>query len=215
MALKNSKSELAFIDKYRILTEDFIDLNNKTIFIYGELPEDLGTDLKVKCNAIRQYWEEIKRQAIKEIKLDIASCGGSIYSVNGTLDFYDELKSEGILINTHAQGICMSAATVILAGGTGIRSASKRCKFMLHDIQVENIGAGTASQIIQMGKDLEQEQDDFFRFYIESVEKKTNLRPDQLKNEIKKWKKKFAGDSIDKYISADEALKLKLIDKII
>jgi len=215
--LKENEYPFGFMDKYKILLEDAIDLDNKIIYLFGDLEEDLGTLLRLKFRVLETYWKEEKDSSLDTVSLDISSFGGSIYSIFAALDFYDELKFEkNILVNTKAQGICMSAATILLFGGTGTRMASKRCKLMLHDIQISGL-EGSATQLKANMKTLEKEQEELFQFYAQfSREKDTpELSGNKLKKETKKWMDKIAKNSIEHHISSKQALDFKLIDGIL
>ena len=209
-------SKLSLEEKIRNLNEDGIDLERKIIYLWGELEENLGTILRVKSSILRLFWETEKKTELGELTLDISSYGGPIYSVYGAIDFYDELKTQKTLVNTKAQGVCMSAATVLLCGGTGVRTATKRCKLMLHDIQTESMG-GTATQVKEYAKALDKEQKEMFSFYVQfsQMRKYKKINEKKVQEETKKWMSKYASNSIDHYISSSEALELRLIDKII
>lgn len=209
-------SKLEFLDKYKILTEDAVDLDTRTIYLFEELDSNLGTALRLKYAAIKAYWQDELKQEFKDISVNISSYGGAIYSIHAALDFYDELKEQQILVNTIAQGVCMSAATIVLAGATGIRTASKRCRFMLHDIQVENTGGNSATQLIQFAKTLDEEQQEFFKFYVQYSRPKgtPELNEAELKRGVKKWIKRFGNNSLDHYVTADVVKELGLIDTI-
>lgn len=214
--LSQQEDKLKFIDKYKILTEDALDLDKRIIYLFDELEANLGTALRVKYAAIKNYWQSELNQGFKDITVNVSSYGGDIYSITAALDFYDELKSEGIVVNTHAQGVCMSAATVVLAGGTGNRVASKRCKFMLHDIQVGDMGNSSATQLIDYAKTLNEEQQEFFKFYAQFSQPKGSpeLSEADLKKEVKKWIKRIAKNSLEHYVSSDFVKDLGLIDSI-
>jgi ATP-dependent Clp protease protease subunit len=210
------KYPFGFIDKYKILLEDAIDLENKVIYLFGDLEEDLGTLLRLKFRVLQTYWKDERDEDLKEITIDISSFGGSIYSIFAAIDFYDELRFNNIPVHTRAQGICMSAATLLLFGGTGKRVASKRCKLMLHDIQVEGLG-GSATQMQKNMETLKKEQEELFQFYAQfSREKGTEeLKGSKLKTETKKWINRIAKNSIEHHMSAKDALDLNLIDDIL
>lgn len=211
------KEPITFGEKYKILIEENIDLDNRIIYITGDLDDDFGTTLRIKYAGLKLYWDEEIKKPFTDITIDINSCGGSIYAISAALDFYDDLKSNnGVLVNVRAQGICMSAATVILAGATGERTAFKRCKFMLHDIQMSTPDA-TVTQMKDYMKTVSKEQLEFFSFYAEFSREKGSpqLTSTELKREATRWMKKFAGKSIDNYISSEYVLKLKIIDRII
>ena len=220
MAVKKKekdKEKLTFIDKYKILTEDGIDLEKRIIYLFGELNEDLGTILRTKYAALKLYWQEELETTFNDFTIDVNSYGGSIYSINAALDFYDEVyRLDKTLVNTRASGVCMSAATIILAGGTGKRTASKRTRFMFHDIQTGGV-EGTATQVVQYAKDLRQEQKDFFGFYAQIYFNKNKIEynDDLYKKEVKKWQKRFTNKGVDHYLPVTEVLKLNLIDEIV
>lgn len=212
-------AKLTFHNKYNVLTKDFIDLDKRILYVFGELNEEIGTTLRVKYAAIKAYWNEIVKQPFTDITIDISSYGGSIYSIYSSLDFYDEVfREDQVLVNTKAQGICMSAATVLLAGGTGTRTATQRCKLMLHDMQIGDIGGGSATQVQAMVRSLGEEQRELFKFYVQFSRKNKNL-PDltktQMNREINKWIKKYAENSIEHYLTSEMAMKLNLIDSIL
>lgn len=217
---KNTENEkLDFYDKYHIITEDGIDLNKRIIYLWGELDDDLGSILRTKYTAIKYYWDEELKTSFKDFTIHISSCGGSIYSINAALDFYDEVfKNDNVLVNTTTSGICMSAATIILAGGTGKRTASKRTRFMFHDIQSGGV-EGTANQVKQFAKDLSQEQQDLFGIYAEIFLRKNGItftvNDSVYKTQVKKFLKKFTSRGVDHYIPVTEVLEYKFIDEII
>ena len=201
--------------KMKFTADYAIDFDNRIISVYGELTEDIGTLLRMKYILIKEWWRTVEEKEFTDITLEISSYGGQIYSITAALDFYHELKLEGVTVNTKAQGICMSAATVLLAGGTGTRVATPRCKFMFHDLQIDGVG-GTANQVQNTVKNITSEQFEMFQLYAEfSRRGLEKLSEKDLKTEAKKWMKKFTKDSFDHYISSEVALELNLIDSII
>lgn len=205
-----------FTQKLKYSAEYGINFDNRVIYVSSELTEDIGTTLRIKYDIIKQWYKHVEEKPLTEITLDIASFGGSIYAITSALDFYDELKREdNVLVNTKAQTICMSAATILVAGGTGTRVATKRCKFMLHDIQVDGMG-GTAKQMQSAMLNLSSEQVELFSFYAEFARKgKEPLTEKELKKEAQKWLKKYTKDGIDHYVSAQEVMELNLIDRVL
>lgn len=72
----------------------------------------------------------------KPVTIYINSMGGSIYTMNAILDLIEELKKNGVVVNTVCVGTAMSAASLILSSGSkGHRYASPRSIIMLHSIQ--------------------------------------------------------------------------------
>lgn len=207
--------EKLFETKLSLSIPYMVDFDNRIIYHCGELTDDVGTEFRMKTQMIRDWNRTVNGTDIKDITIDISSYGGSIYSCTSALDFYDELLKENILVNTKAHTVCMSAATIIVAGGTGERTATKRCKFMLHDIQMEGT-AGTAKQLQSAVQNLSEEQLEFFSFYAQfSKKNQPILSEKELLREAKKWIKKFTKDSVDHYISAQSVLELGLIDRVL
>ena len=212
--LKKMTPELLSM-KAKFISEYAINFETKTIHIFSELTDELGTSLRIKYDLLKQWADVIEESPITEITLDISSPGGSIYAIYAALDFIFELKSQNILVNTRAHGICMSAATVLLSGGTGTRIALPRCRFMLHDVQIEGIG-GTANQVAHSAKTITEEQMEIFTMYAEFSRKgEESFNEKDLVKEAKKWHKRFTKDGFDHYITAKQMLELKLIDSIL
>ena len=204
-----------FTEKLKYSSEFAINFDERIIYIFGELESNIGTSLRLKYDLLKNWYKDILKEPIKDLNLDISSEGGSIYSITAALDFFDELKREGILVNTKAQGICMSAATVLLSGGTGNRTATKRTKFMLHDVQIEGVG-GTANQVQHTSRIISEEQMEMFAYYAQFSRKgEKELEEKELIKEAKKWHKRFTKDGFDHYLSSQEILELKLIDSIL
>lgn len=201
--------------KLKYNSEYAINIDKKLIYISGELDEEIGTNLRIKYDILTQWYKEIEKEEIKSITLDISSYGGNIHAITSALDFYDELlREDNILVNTKAQGVCMSAATILLAGGTGTRYATKRTKFMLHDIQVDGM-TGSAQQMQLAMSNLKDEQTELFGFYAEFSNKGKKISEKKLEKESKKWIKKYTKDNSEHYLSSQEMLDLKLIDIIL
>lgn len=209
------KESEMFSEKLKYSTEYAVNFDENIIYLYAELEHNLGTFLRVRFDLLNAWHNECFNKSLKEITLDISSYGGEIYAINGALDFLHELKSRNILVNTRAQGVCMSAATILLASGTGIRSSYPYTRYMLHDLQIDGV-EGTGNQVRQTAKTISDEQLEFFSFYAEFSRKgKEPLAPKELTKEAKKWLKKYSKDGVDHYVTAKEMLNLNLIDKIL
>jgi ATP-dependent protease ClpP protease subunit len=208
------KSEKYLEEKLKYTTEYAVNFDERIIYLFSELDASIGTLLRLRFDLIKLWLKEVEGLPITDITIDISSYGGSIDSVNGALDFYHELGSKGILINTRAQGICMSAATVLLAAGTGERTAYPSTKFLLHDLQCEGV-EGTAQQIKSTVKTISDEQLEFFSYYAKFANKEKTFTDKELKAESKKWIKIYTKGAIDYYLSAEKMLGLKLIDRVL
>lgn len=203
-------------EKLKYTSEYGINIDDRIIHVYGELEDHIGAILRIKYDLIKQFWATFKpEEKYTDITIDISSFGGSIYAINACLDFFYELDLNGIKVNTRAHGVCMSAATVILAGGTGERTALPHCRFMLHDVQTDGIG-GTANQIANTAKTLTEEQMELFSKYaLFSRKGEEPYSEKELIKEAKKWHKKYTKDSFDHYMYAKDILEMKLIDRVL
>jgi len=200
--------------KYEILTNDNVVIDTNTINIWGEIDELLGPHIERGVNILKLYHSEIKKP-LKEINLDINSHGGSIYGIYSVIDLFDKLLKQGIKVNTHANTICMSAATLVVASGTGVRTSGKKTKFLLHDIQLSGFVSSTAEQVIKETEELKKDKREMFELYSIYSNKGKELNLEELKKETDRWLKKYGKDSIDKYLTSSQMLELKLIDKIV
>lgn len=205
-----------FFEKLKYSTEYGVNFDKRVIYVSGELTEEIGTHLRIKYDLLTNWYNNIEGKKIKDITIDIASYGGNIHSITSALDFYDEvLREDNVIVNTKAQSVCMSAATILLAGGTGERTATKRCKFMLHDIQIDGMG-GTAKQMLSAMANLTDDQLELFSFYaLFSHKGNEPLIGSELTRETKKWLKKYTKDGVDHYLSATTIWELNLIDRVL
>lgn len=203
------------LELIRLQTEYGISFDKNMIYISGELHEHTGLDLRLRYNILNEYYKfKNNGEKLKEINLEISSFGGSIYSINAALDFYEEMTNEGVTVNGTTSSICMSAATILLSGIPGKRTATKRAKFMLHDLQIGGVD-GTANQIKNIGNQLDKDQLELFCHYVEFSNRGIELDPKEKIKEAKKMVKKYCSNNEDSYLCSEDILKLKLIDEII
>ena len=172
----------------RMITVDLESelLQNRILFITDE----------ICAETVATYQAEMIYLASQAIKIYINSPGGSIYSLLGLYDVMQQLIEKGFIIQTKAMGLAASAASVILmAGSKGYRSASPHSRVMIH--QPSSI---TYGKITDMKIDLE-----------ESL---------KVKKELIELYRKHTGHDLeemmerDKWLSAEEAKELGLIDEI-
>jgi ATP-dependent Clp protease protease subunit len=93
----------------------------------------------------------------------------------------------------------MSAGAMILCCGTGVRAASKNTTIMMHEASAELFGK--SSDIKANADHIDQLEEDFYK-----VLSKKTLQTEEF------WRKACRKDF---YISAEKALELGVIDKII
>lgn len=205
LAEKAQISALTVID---IIANYQIDISSSTIFVSGEIDMSFTINLRMKIAMLKAFSLE-HGIPLTHINLVGNSIGGDASVILSILDLYEELKSQGILVNVHFEGNCMSAATFICAGATGKRVASKRCRFMIHEIQVVPPG-GTFTQAKSFSQETAFLQKEMYKEYARLTAYR-NTAKNPTPKEIKVWQDLSSKES---YISAEKAKELGLIDEI-
>lgn len=136
------------------------------------------------------------------ITIYLSSPGGDCDAGFAILDVMDELKRKGIVINTIACGSCSSMASVILANGTiGHRYAFPSSRIMIHQAGIVAEGfAGKLKDVSILQKELQNWTDSMNKVF----KKQTGKTSDELRELT----------AFDNFMSASEAKKLGLIDKV-
>jgi ATP-dependent Clp protease protease subunit len=175
----------------RELTLDDMLLDNRVVFMIGEISYRMSTEVIMKFI----YLEHLKKGV--DINLYINSPGGS---VSDTMAIYDTIQYISSPVVTTCIGMAASGAAVILASATpGKRFALPHAKIMLHqpwggvtgqaaDIQIQ------AEEIIRSRKTIN-----------EIISKHTGQPIDKILTETQR----------DRYMSAEEALAYGLIDEVL
>tara|TARA_B100000029_G_scaffold505049_1_gene585018 strand:+ start:2531 stop:3127 length:597 start_codon:yes stop_codon:yes gene_type:complete len=132
----------------------------------------------------------------QDITLNIASYGGDVYAMLGLVDYIQGLDEK---INTHCVGTCMSAASVLLACGTGKRTMTKHATVMVHEGSA--FEAGKTSDVMK-GVD-----------HLKELQKEINkIMGDVTKKDAKFWETTQRNDT---YLNAKQCLEYGLIDEIV
>ncbi|MDD2505484.1 MAG: ATP-dependent Clp protease proteolytic subunit [Bacilli bacterium] len=165
-------------------------LTNRIIFINGEINDNLSNLIISEL----LYLDSLNKE---DIYIYINSPGGS---VTAGLAIYDTINYIDSDVATVATGLCASMAAIILAAGTkGKRLSLKNSEIMIHQIL-----GGTKGQASDIKIQAER---------ILIIKKKLNKILASLCN---KTENKIDKDTErDYYMSAGDALKYGIIDKII
>lgn len=213
--IKNRK-EMNLVERIDALNNYGVHLPTATIYIAGEIDANLATALRFKYHMIKDFFRE-EKEPLHEINIIMNSCGGDASAIASVLDFYEELeKYDKVKVNVQVEGNCMSAATFILGGATGVRKANKRCRFMVHEIQIEGMG-GTHTQTKAFQTELNRMQDECYELYAQfSYRNDRREGKDPSKEDfdarVKMWEKLSTKET---YLGAERALELGLIDEIL
>ena len=166
-----------------------VNINTNTMYLTYDIDVDQLYSVMTRFDQLSRYNKN------KDINLIISSYGGDVYAMLGTIDYF---KSLPVKVNTHCFGACMSAAAVILACGTGVRTMSENSTVMVHEGSAFEVGK--TSDVIKGADHLKKLQKNINRI-LGNVTKK----PQEFWDEICKQ---------DTYLTSEEALNFGIIDKI-
>ena len=192
--------------------------NLRTVQLYGDIVETKAADviaglLYLENTALTQLppgslepqtTESSEETMIvsQNINMVISTNGGIASDMFSIIDVMELIKKRTCDIETYGVGKVMSAGVPILAAGTkGKRKIGKNCRIMIH-----NVSAGTIGSVETMENEIEEikwTQDS----YIECLSKYTKLTKAKIKKLLKTQK--------NVYISAEEAIKMGIVDEII
>ncbi len=185
------RNQVVSYQRTREMTIDDMLLENRIIFMVGEISYRMATEVIMKL----LYLDNLKRGV--EISLYINSPGGS---VDDTMAIYDTIRFIGSDVATYCIGRAQSGAAVILASGTkGKRHALPHAKVMLH--QPWGGVTGQAADI---------------QIQAEEILKAKTMINDILARHTGLSMKRIAEETErDKYMTAAEALEYGLIDEVL
>jgi ATP-dependent Clp protease protease subunit len=182
----------------------FFDRDNpsRTIVLSSEIDDFIVSDILQYISDINDYDDDgcdnIIEYSRKPIKLIINSFGGSVYDGFALIGVIENSKTP---IHTYCYGSAMSMALLVLTSGHK-RFGHRLATFMYHEC-LDEMSYDKLSNLKENLEETKRIMDIYDGFLME----KTSLKKKQL-DDIKRLKK-------DWYISPDDALKYKIIDKII
>ena len=155
-----------------------------------EMMEDIFFDLK----------EIIKDKTVDEITLYINSNGGDVDALMPLVDIIDSSPKP---VNTIVLGKAYSCgAMLLLSGHKGKRKAYKHSGILIHEVSAD-FGYNKNSQFKQDAEYLDR----INKMLVDMLKSRTKMTASQIY--------KYMNSNIDIFITADEALKFGIIDKII
>ena len=179
---------------FEVMRQNYFEVK-RCIWITGAI------DWNITIRTIQRlsfYDDDIK----DPVTIYLSSPGGDCDAGFALIDVMDELKRKGIIINTIACGSCSSMASVILANGTpGHRYAFPSSRIMIHQAGIVADGfAGRLKDVSILQKELQNWTDSMNRVF----KKQTGKTTEELRELT----------SFDNFMSANEAKKIGLIDKV-
>lgn len=189
------------IDKENDSKEEFfrefdygIDSTDNVILIQDEIQSGLTFDIVSKVRLLKKINGDLDT-----INILLNSPGGDVIETLALIDFIKSQEEQGIKFNIIVRGSAMSAAALLLTCGTGSRVASKHSKIMVH--QLSTVVVGKLSDVKSNAK------------FSEELENDCNqLMADNTNKDREYWE---GISSSDYFMSAEKALELGIIDKVI
>jgi len=172
-----------------------LDIDSNIILVQDEISQGMVFDTISKVRLLRKINKDLK-----SVTILLNSPGGDVVETLALIDYIRTIKdNEGITTNIVCRGSAMSAAALLLSCGTGLRAASKHSKVMVHQLSTMNFGK--LEDVKSNAKFAEQLEDDC-----------NTLMAEVTKKDKEFWKE---NQRTDYFLSAEEALELGIIDKII
>ena len=191
----------------------------RMVTLYGDLDEKKANEIVSDLYAFSEMKSSIEEQlkkmdaktrkqvlpqlAHKEpIKFLISTFGGNAVDMFGIYDCMRMAKDNGIEMHTVGSGKVMSAGVLLLAAGSkGKRFIGKNCRVMVHPV----VGGahGPSHDIQNEVQEILQTQEQ----YVECLANETKLSISRLN--------KLINEKRNIYLSAEEAVKYGIADKII
>ena len=190
----------------------------RMVSLYGDLDEKKASEIVLDLMSFHDLKEAVEHQlktckdktkkqlysslAHKDpIKFLISTFGGNAVDMFGIYDIMTTLKDGGVEMHTVGSGKVMSAGVLLLAAGTkGHRTIGRNCRVMVHPV----VGGahGPSHDIQNEVEEILQTQ----KQYVECLAKETKLSISRLN--------KLISEKRNIYLSAQEAVKLGIADKI-
>src|SRR5512146_2733289 len=182
-------AQLPQYQRYREMSIDDMLLDNRIVFMVGEISYAMATQVIMKL----LYLDNLKRSS--EISLYINSPGGH---VDDTMAIYDTMRFIGSPVATYCIGRAQSGGAVVLAAGTkGSRFALPHAKIMLH--QPWGGMTGQASDIKIQAEEI--------------LKAKRTINEILARHTGKPIEKIMAETERDRYMNAEEAKEYGLLDE--
>ena len=179
------------LQRYREMTIDEMLLENRVIFLVGEINHASATGVIMRL----LYLDNQKKDV--DINLYINSPGGS---VDDTLAIYDTMQFLGSEVNTYCIGRAMSGGALVLAAGAKAKRYSlPHAKVMIH--QPYGGLYGQASDVEIQAEEILKTK----RQLNEVLARHTGQTVEQIEEDSER----------DKFFSAEEAQKYGLVDEVI
>lgn len=174
---------------YNLIGQDSAEL-----FLYGTI----GQGEKIDTTLLIPQLDELRRQGVKNLRLNLNSDGGCVMQGQALFNY---LNRNNFAVTWCVDGIAASMAAMIISNPAHRVEMARYSKLMYH--RVSGGAGGTADDLRDYAEMLELFEKDL----IDMLAARTGLPADEITTRY--------FDGRDHWISADEAIRLKLADEII
>lgn len=188
------------------LDEVFLNkaVNERRVYLNCEIDRMSITKTKFMIDKIIKI-DRMSGKTPKEcepITLVINSYGGEVYATLDMISYIRRLQRQGYILDTECESIAMSGGFFIFITGNH-RSCQEFAEFMCHDQRM------VVYDLVTMGtlRDMFAEWSKQWKVLKEIVMEYTDITDEQLES--------YASRKEDWFISANEAIKLKVADEIL
>jgi len=166
----------------------------KVVRVSGEFSESSANALYTACDEAAETGQRI-------LPILIDSYGGSVYALNGMIDYFQSFRDSGIEIVTIACGKAMSAGSALFCMGDR-RYIGKRSTLMFH--RVFGAGIGNPSEVEAEVTEMARLE----KLMFAEISKTLNYPKTWLYDQLKKR------DFSNWYVDANDAVSLKIATHI-
>lgn len=168
------------------------DPDGRLVYLTGDVSE-------VSIAIVQQRILQLAAQSRDPIHLVVSTYGGAVHEM---FSLYDVMKFVPCPIHTVALGKVMSAGSLILAAGTkGKRLCGASTRIMIHSLSSGIMG--NLFEMINEVDEVKKLQD----MYVERMVLETKMSEKQIRGML--------SSKLDCILSAEQAVKMGLVDKII
>ena len=187
-------------------------LKTKQVYLVGDITEDKSEEIMASLLYVSELQtreepedpedlESPMKKVYDPIEIVVSTYGGSVVDMFAMYDTIRFLRQNHI-VKVKALGKVMSAGVLLIASGTdGHREMGKNCRVMIHNVSAGY--HGTISNIQNEIKEVEWLQ----KKYISCLSEETGMKKSKIR--------KMLSSGLDVYLSAEKALKLGIVDRII
>ena len=185
----------------RVHEEEFVHVQGSDVYFHCEVCETTVLELNLKLKKLQlellHKYLELGIDRRPEIRIFIRSDGGDLHAGLSAMDCIKTLRKR-VRVRTIADGVCASAATFILMGGSK-RYMTKNSYILIHQLNMD----GTWGKFEDF-KDQMENLDQFMNRFRVIYTKETNIPAEELERLLKR----------DVYMDSDQCLEWGVIDGV-